>query len=73
MLEALTLGQPFEVWKTRMGMNPKEGTLEALKVVYKQGGLGAFWAGIYAKMFECAAKGAILMIAKEGINDACLA
>jgi hypothetical protein len=55
-----------------MGMNPKEKTFESLAKVYKIGGLTAFWAGLGAKMIECALKGAILMIAKEAINDGCL-
>lgn len=31
-----------------------------------------FWAGMHAKVVECALKGAVLMIAKESIYDACV-
>ena len=55
-LEAATLGMPFEVWKTRMGSNRSEGTLEAFKNVYRKGGVKAFWAGTGPKMFESASK-----------------
>jgi hypothetical protein len=37
-MEAATLGMPFEVWKTRMGSNRTEGTLEAFKNIYRKGG-----------------------------------
>ena len=55
-LEAATLGMPFEVWKTRMGSNRTEGTLEAFKNIYRKGGPKAFWAGTGPKMFESASK-----------------
>ena len=55
-LEAATLGMPFEVWKTRMGSNRTEGTLEAFKNIYRAGGPKAFWAGTGPKMFESASK-----------------
>ena len=40
MLEAATLGMPFEVWKTRMGRFRNESTLQALRGVYTNGGGG---------------------------------
>ena len=47
--------------------------MEALKNVYKTGGgVHAFWSGTSAKMVESGTKGAILMYAKEGLNDALL-
>jgi hypothetical protein len=73
MAEAASLGMPFEVWKTRMGRHRTETTLEALQNVYKTGGgVSAFWRGTSAKMVESGTKGAILMYAKEGLNDALL-
>uniref|UniRef100_A0A7S1J7M5 Mitochondrial carrier protein n=2 Tax=Eutreptiella gymnastica TaxID=73025 RepID=A0A7S1J7M5_9EUGL len=66
-LEAATLGMPFEVWKTRMGRNRHETTIEAFKNVYKSGGAQAFWKGTSAKMVESATKGCILLYAKESI------
>jgi len=73
MAEAASLGMPFEVWKTRMGRHRTEGTVEALKNVYKTGGgVHAFWRGTSAKMVESGTKGAILMYAKEGINESLL-
>ena len=73
MAEAASLGMPFEVWKTRMGRHRTESTMEALKNVYKTGGgVHAFWSGTSAKMVESGTKGAILMYAKEGLNDALL-
>lgn len=58
---------PFEVWKTRMGRNRHESTMEAFKNVYHKGGVAAFWQGTSAKMVESATKGCILLFAKEGI------
>lgn len=66
-LEAASLGMPFEVWKTRMGRNRNEGTVEAFMNVYKRAGIGGFWQGTSAKMVESATKGAILLFAKEAI------
>jgi len=72
MAEAASLGMPFEVWKTRMGRHRTETTRQAFVNIYKDGGARAFWRGTQAKMFESATKGAILMYAKEGINDSLL-
>ena len=47
--------------------------MEALKNVYKTGGgVHAFWSGTSAKMVESGTKGAMVMYAKEGLNDALL-
>ncbi len=39
-LEAITLGMPFEVWKTRMGRFRNESTIQAFRGVYESGGGG---------------------------------
>lgn len=44
-MEAASFGMPFEVWKTHMGSNRKEGTIEAFRNIYKKGGPVAFWKG----------------------------
>lgn len=74
MAEAATLGLPLEVWKTRMGRFRSEGTLTAFRNVYTNGGGGlpgvrAFWAGFTPKMIESSTKGAVLMVAMEGLKD----
>eukprot|EP00008_Paramoeba_atlantica_P003787 CAMPEP_0201488726 /NCGR_PEP_ID=MMETSP0151_2-20130828/19342_1 /ASSEMBLY_ACC=CAM_ASM_000257 /TAXON_ID=200890 /ORGANISM="Paramoeba atlantica, Strain 621/1 / CCAP 1560/9" /LENGTH=279 /DNA_ID=CAMNT_0047874079 /DNA_START=123 /DNA_END=962 /DNA_ORIENTATION=- len=76
-LEALTLGMPFEVWKTRMGRYREESTVRAFSNVYRAGGGGmsgvmSFWAGLGPKMIESASKGAVLLMSKEAINRGCL-
>lgn len=76
-LEALTLGMPFEVWKTRMGRYRGETTPQAFVNVYKAGGGGlqgvmSFWAGLGPKMVESATKGGVLLLSKEAINRACV-
>lgn len=65
--EAASLGMPFEVWKTRMGRFRNEGTIEAFKNTYKNGGVAGFWKGVGPKMVESALKGGILLFAKEGL------
>jgi hypothetical protein len=75
-LEALTLGMPFEVWKTRMGRYRHETTPQAFMNVYKAGGGGmggvmSFWAGLGPKMVESATKGGVLLLSKEAINRGC--
>jgi len=77
MLEAITLGMPFEVWKTRMGRFRNENTAQAFRAVYQSGGGGMpgvmkFWQGSGPKMVESASKGAVLLFAKEQIKDSCL-
>lgn len=69
-LEAITLGMPFEVWKTRMGRFRDENTIQAFVNVYKRAGILGFWQGIGPKMIESASKGAVLLFAKESILTA---
>ena len=74
--EAITLGMPLEVWKTRMGRMRSETTMEAFWNIHKQGGGGlmgfsAFWKGTAPKMVESASKGAVLIYAKEAISESC--
>ena len=70
-VEASSLGMPFEVWKTRMGRNRHETTLEAFNQIYRKGGAAEFWRGTGPKMVESATKGAILMYSKETILERC--
>jgi hypothetical protein len=68
-MEAATLGMPFEVWKTRMGSNRTEGTLEAFKNIYRKGGPKAFWAGTGPKMIESASKVRHLSERRENVSQ----
>ena len=70
MMEAATLGLPFEVWKTHMGTYRKESTMEALKNVYTKKGIRGFWAGWEPKMVEAFLKGGILLFAKDAVMRA---
>lgn len=77
MLEGITLGMPFEIWKTRMGRFRNENTIQAFKAVQKAGGGGirgmsAFWDGWAPKMVESATKGAVLLWSKEAIKNGLL-
>lgn len=77
MLEGITLGMPFEIWKTRMGRYRNESTIQAFKAVHKAGGGGirgmsAFWDGWAPKMVESATKGAVLLWSKELIKTGLL-
>ena len=65
--EVITVGMPFEVWKTYMGAHRHEGTMQAFRSVYKSGSVKAFWRGWEAKMVESFLKGGVLLFAKEGI------
>ncbi|KAI9034236.1 putative mitochondrial carrier protein [Hyaloraphidium curvatum] len=70
--EALTLGLPLEIWKTRQGAHPEEWFWDSWKkVAYGPKGLRGLWAGWDAKGLEAASKGAVLLYAKEYILDAC--
>lgn len=76
MSEAATLGLPFEVWKTRLGRFRNESTIQAFRNVYNDVGGSApgirnFWRGFAPKMIESASKGAVLLVSKEAIKDAC--
>jgi hypothetical protein len=63
--EAMSLGMPFEVWKTHLGTYRNQGTLEAFRTIYQKGGIGAFWKGWQPKLVESFAKGGILLFSKE--------
>jgi hypothetical protein len=66
-LEAITLGLPFEVWKTHMGTYRTETTVGAFKTIYGKGGVRAFWKGWEPKMVESFLKGGILLFSKDAI------
>lgn len=66
-VEAITLGLPFEVWKTHMGTYRTDGTFTSLKKIYQKGGVRAFWAGWQPKMVESFLKGGILLFTKESV------
>ena len=66
-VEAMTLGMPFEVWKTHMGTFRKESTMEAFKNIYKKNGVASFWKGWQPKMIESFLKGGVLLFSKEAI------
>ena len=68
VLSTLTLGQPFEVWKTRMGRHRNESTVESFTKIWQSGGTRAFWAGTGPKLVESATKGGVLLVAKEYIQ-----
>ncbi|KAL1526485.1 hypothetical protein AB1Y20_015195 [Prymnesium parvum] len=69
IVASLTLGQPFEVWKTRMGRHRTESTLESFGQIYRSGGLGGFWKGVGPKLFESATKGGVLLVAKDAVQE----
>jgi hypothetical protein len=50
-----------------MGTYRNQGTMEALRNVYKKGGIKGFWAGWQPKMVESFLKGGILLFSKEAI------
>lgn len=68
MLEAATLGMPFEVWKTRMGRFRNENTIQSFNALMKEGPM-VFWKGLGPKLFESATKGGILLFSKEAIYN----
>lgn len=70
MVEAATLGMPFEVWKTRMGRHRNETTMQAFRGVIERSGVRGFWQGLTPKMIEAGSKGAVLLYSKDIINDA---
>lgn len=67
VIEAATVGLPFEVWKTRMGSMRHEGTMEAFRNIYKRNGIASFYQGFQPKMVESFLKGGVLLFAKEAI------
>lgn len=56
-LEAITVGMPFEVWKTRMGSYRNESTMQSFGNIYKEGGVKRFWVGWQPKLVESFLKG----------------
>lgn len=70
IVEAVSLGMPLEVWKTRQGSYPKENCVEAFRNVWNAGGVRAFWKGGWAKVLEAGSKGAVLLYSKDIIMEA---
>ena len=68
VFSTLTLGQPFEVWKTRMGRHRGESTVRAFRTILATGGVRSFWAGTGPKVVESATKGGVLLVVKECIQ-----
>ncbi len=66
-MEGLTVGMPFEVWKTKMGANRALSTTQAFQAIYAEGGIKSFYRGWQAKAFESFSKGGILLYSKEVI------
>ena len=69
--ESATVGQPFEVWKTRMARFRSETTAQSFRAIYAEGGIANFWSGVAPKMFECSTKGAVLLFSSEMLKDGC--
>lgn len=71
MGEAITLGMPFEVWKTHLGTYRNQGTWESFRNIYRKGGVASFWSGWQPKMVEAFLKGGILLFSKDAIIRLC--
>ena len=67
-LSTVTLGQPFEVWKTRMGRHRLESTSQAFWKIMRAGGVRAFYVGTGPKLVESATKGGVLLVAKDAVE-----
>ena len=69
VFEVSTLGQPFEVVKTQMAANPKQGLVLATKTIFNQGGMPAFWRGLIPwAWIEASTKGAVLLFTASEIE-----
>lgn len=61
--EAITLGMPFEVWKTQQISSIRTGRIETVGESFSKlwsGGIGRFYKGSSAKMVESFLKGGVL-------------
>lgn len=61
--EAMSLGMPFEVWKTQQISSIRTGKIESAAASFAHlwsGGVGRFWKGSSAKMTESFLKGGVL-------------
>jgi hypothetical protein len=67
-LSTITLGQPFEVWKTRMGRQRAETTAQAFWQIMRSGGVRAFYKGTGPKLVESATKGGVLLVTKDAME-----
>jgi hypothetical protein len=72
MIEAATLGMPFEVWKTQqissLRRDKVESCTESFKALWTQG-LAKFYKGTGAKMIESGAKGGVLVYSSQAVLD----
>ena len=70
VFEVSTLGQPFEVLKTQMAANSKQGLITATKVIYNGAGLKGFWRGLIPwAWIEASTKGAVLLFTSSELES----
>lgn len=70
--EAMSLGMPFEVWKTQQISSLRTGKIESAADSFAHlwaGGVGRFWKGSSAKMTESFLKGGVLFWATMATLD----
>eukprot|EP00758_Cryptobia_borreli_P017600 Tbor_TRINITY_DN6205_c1_g1::TRINITY_DN6205_c1_g1_i5::g.1846::m.1846 len=68
IMEAVTLGMPFEVWKTKQISSLRHGKIESARESFTalmSGGVSRFYKGTGAKIVESGGKGAILLASSE--------
>ena len=68
-MSTVTLGQPFEVWKTRMGRHRSETSAESLRHLIRTGGMRSLYLGTGPKLVESATKGGVLLVVKDALAD----
>eukprot|EP00744_Colponema_vietnamica_P015490 GILI01021702.1.p1 GENE.GILI01021702.1~~GILI01021702.1.p1 ORF type:complete len:311 (+),score=67.90 GILI01021702.1:60-935(+) len=70
--EAITLGMPFEVWKTQQISSIRTGKIETVGESFSKlwsGGIGRFYKGSSAKLAESFMKGGVLFFTSQITKD----
>ena len=73
LIKISTLGQPFKVLKTHMGVERKDSLRRSVGIAWSRGGLRGLYQGLWPwGVIECATKGAVLQVAGSEVEYQCL-
>ncbi|KAJ9455670.1 Citrate/oxoglutarate carrier protein [Diplonema papillatum] len=69
IIKISTLGQPFKVLKTHMGVYRRDSLRESIRLTYARGGLRGFYQGLFPwGWIECGTKGAVLQMTSSEVE-----
>ena len=72
LLKICSLGQPFKVLKTHMGVERRDSLQKSCQVAWSRGGVRGLYQGLWPwGVFECTTKGAVLQVTASEVSYQC--